>query len=521
MTETQVQYPGQFMVVQQHDGKYELTAKDENQKKYPASWMVLDNDEFRHEAIKGIRFADVDGRKFFSVRDTIMIVTKCSLVRASEIRTREMSEFFSPGFFPGLQNSSPGFFPTLQNSSVGNFPILESGINLNTTGIPLKPNDKSPNHLLSKPETTNSSIMNSTILKKLQFSGKWEKFQDCLPLSKLFEMIQSIPSGKACKQFRQLCAQQMMRYLAGDESLVNEIHNNASCQSLLNEAAREELPHAQMDAIREEIREEREEREPQEQTIAGLDRVLGKHAREEAEASLEVYKKINENLEPMIRSTIAFTEALVQHNPHYEKKIDLRRQDLQVDREQIQVEKEKISLGKIKRREDMSAAKSDIAIAKLRLEKTKIDLQIRDATRELQPTINQTVTVSTQVQTDPVSSAPPNVSVNTQVQTTPAPSTVPSASAQPVPTPVARVTTTAPMTLDDLAKLLNLTNGLTDDEIDRINHKIGAQFAHMSRVRIPQRGLNRLGFNPVMVQEQFIPLFKQMAQRVIDEKKRT
>ena len=79
-----------------------------------------------------------------------------------------------------------------------------------------------------------------TLVLEFQFSGRGQHKQPVLSLKEAFQLLMVLP-GERAKQFRTSTAQLLLKYFAGDESLVNEIRANAQFGGLLNEMAREEL----------------------------------------------------------------------------------------------------------------------------------------------------------------------------------------------------------------------------------------------------------------------------------------
>jgi hypothetical protein len=417
MAEVPVQYPSNFLVFENDQGKYELTAKDKNECSYPASVMRFQDPGFKHDTIDGIRYANVDGRKYFCVRDAIMIATQSNHVRACTIRTQEIKKFFD------------------------NLP-MESKVTESIT--------------MENPVIT---------LKRLQFSGPRERFQDCIPLTTLIEMFLILPSGQACKKFRTNFARLMTRYFAGDPKLIEEINANAKCKSFLNEAAREELPHAQMDQIREEVREEREAIE---------EPTTGKRVREEDGELANLYKLELIRMDAVVKYNHSLASSLVQLNP-------LRKVQIQYDFKEINQMRKK--------------AQALHDCAKLGYETKLIEIKTRlldapSVTRELAAAL----------------AAPP----------APVTPTVPVAPVTPT-APVAPATVNDLKTLYDMATEMGFTANMSEAEVDRINKKIGHDLRGYSKGKKMQRGFYCNLFNPEDIDNAFRDAFQQMTRPVMNQ----
>jgi hypothetical protein len=306
----------------------------------------------------------------------------------------------------------------------------------------------------------------------------------------------------------------MLRHLAGDQNLVAEINANANCRSFLNEAAREELPHAQRDQIHEEVREERarQEEQPDEQAR------LGKRSREEIEQSIELYNVEAVRLGVIVKYVKDYSKGLSVLNPlletnnkHRAAKIGLDNAELAHMKALLNHEKDSLEHRKnlfeqtmLEQEYEQSTTIKDADVKDkvykiLGVGKASTDLEISRLDSQRRVFDNATPTSEGPSVPEAISSAP----------------AAPAAPVEPAAPVVPAVPTLK--TLYDIGNDLNLIGNMAQPDIDRILRDIGHNLRGYSRGKVEQNGFLCNVFDPVVVQDRFRDMWTQMTRVTVNQ----
>ena len=96
------------------------------------------------------------------------------------------------------------------------------------------------------PETYKNEL--SEFLREFQFKGRGEMLRPVITLQGALKLIMWLP-GNMAKDFRSQACDILTRYLAGDQTMHDELNFNATSTAPLNEFARASLPEPSRDAM--------------------------------------------------------------------------------------------------------------------------------------------------------------------------------------------------------------------------------------------------------------------------------